>query len=108
VHIFKLYKICNVGGGVDYSNGPYHVTIVAGMTEVSIDVPIDDDNICELNETFALTIDFSSLPNGVSRGSVGNAQVIIVENDRKYIYTYRFNILVVYGLCKVQSPLFVI
>ena len=60
----------HITGGVDYDSGPYSVMFTAGMTSVSFDVPINDDNILETNEDFTLTIDSSSLPNGVTRDSV--------------------------------------
>ena len=68
---------------MDYTSGPYTVTFPAGQTTATFDVPINDDNILEGNETFMLTIDSSSLPDRVTRGDPGQATVTIVDNDRK-------------------------
>jgi len=72
------------GGGVDYNSGPYNVMIPAGVTSVTFDVPITDDNILEGNENFMLTINQSSLPTGIICGIPDSATVTIVEdNDGK-------------------------
>ena len=70
-------------GGVDYDSGPYSVTFTAGVTSVSFDVPINNDNILEDDEDFTLTIIGSSLPSEVTRGDPFRATVTIVDNDRK-------------------------
>ena len=68
---------------MDYDSGPYNVTIPTGQTTATFDVPINDDNIFEGNESFMLTINEPSLPTGVTRGNPGQATVNIVDNDRK-------------------------
>ena len=68
---------------MDYTSGPYTVTFPAGQTSATFDVPINDDNIYEVNEDFLLTIDETLLPTGVTRGSPGEATVTIVDNDRE-------------------------
>ena len=68
---------------MDYDSGPYNVTIPAGQTTVTFDVPINNDNILEGNENFTLTINEPSLPTGVTRGDPGQATVTIVDDDRK-------------------------
>jgi len=68
---------------VDYNSGLYTVTIPAGMTSATFDVPITDDDIYEGNENFMLTIDESTLPLNVRRGDPGEAMVTIVDDDRK-------------------------
>ena len=68
---------------MDYTSGPYTVTIPAGSTTATFYVPINDDNILERNENFMLTIDEASLPTGVTRGTPGEATVTIVDDDRK-------------------------
>ena len=65
---------------MDYTSGPYTVTIPAGRITATFNVPINDDNILEGNENFMLTIN-SSLPNGVTRGTPSQATVIIMDND---------------------------
>ena len=43
-------------GGIDYSSGPYMITIPAGVISVPFDVPITDDNLVESPESFNLSI----------------------------------------------------
>ena len=71
---------------MDYGSGPYTVTFPAGTTTVPLDIPINDDDIYEINENFTLTINSSSLPTGVTVGNPGQATVTIVDDDRKLIY----------------------
>ena len=68
---------------MDYASGPYTVTFPAGQTTTTFDVPINDDNIYEINEDFILTIDESSLPTSVNRSNPGEATVTIVDDDCK-------------------------
>ena len=67
-----------------YTSGPYAVTFPAGETTATFNVPITDDMILEGDEEFMLTIDSSSLPDGVTRGDPFEATVTIVDDDRKY------------------------
>ena len=53
------------------------------MTNVSLDIPINDDSILEDNKNFILTIDPSSLPTGITVGNPGQGIVTIVDNDGK-------------------------
>ena len=66
---------------MDYTSGPYTVTIPAGQTTATFDVPINNDDILEGNENFTLTINEPSLPTGVTRGDPGQATVTIVDED---------------------------
>ena len=66
---------------MDYDSGPYTVTFPAGKTTVIFNIPINDDNILEGNENFILTINTSSLSDGVTRGDLDQATVTIVDND---------------------------
>ena len=72
-----------IGGGVDYNSGPYTVQFDVGVTRVSFDVMIKNDNIFEDNETFHFNIESSSLPTGVAIGNYGQSIVTILENDSK-------------------------
>ena len=68
---------------MDYTSGPYTVTFPAGQTTATFNVPITDDTILEGDENFMLTIDETSLPDDVTRGTPGEATVTIVDNDGK-------------------------
>ena len=74
-----------IGRGVDYYSGPYSVTFPAGVTRVSFNVPITNDNILESDEKFHLTIEIgsSSLPSGVTVGNPYQTTVTIVDDDGK-------------------------
>ena len=73
---------------MDYGTGPYiitfpAVTFPAGVTNVPFSVSINDDMIVEGNENFILIIDPFSLPTGVTVDNPSQANVTIVDNDRK-------------------------
>ena len=57
-----------ITGGVDYDSGPYTVTFPAGVTSVSFNVTIFDDNMLENHEDFRLSISSRRLPAGVCAG----------------------------------------
>lgn len=70
-------------GDADYISGPYDATFPAGVTHVSFDVSIKDDNIIETNETFSLIIISTTLPDRVIMGNPIESIVTIVDNDSK-------------------------
>ena len=73
---------------MDYDSGPYTVTLPAGQTTMTFNVPVNDDNISEGNEGFMLSINSYSLPDDVTIGSPGQATVIIVDDDCKILLSY--------------------
>ena len=78
-----MQHIINViGGGTDYTSGPYTVTFFANSTTVSFDVSINNDNILESDETFILTIDPTSLPSNVAV-DISNSTVTIMDDEGK-------------------------
>ena len=74
----------NTGQDEDYTSGPYNVTFTAGMTIVSLSIPINDDDIFEESETFRLMIDSTSLPNDVTLGRFRSVVISITDNDGKW------------------------
>lgn len=73
--------------GLDYNSGPYTVTFPAGITSVSFDVSVINDDILENNETFDLIIMSRSLPDKVTRGNLKMSTITIIDNDSKlYLY----------------------
>ena len=70
---------------MDYTSGPYAVTFPAGVTMVAFNVPITDDMILEGDRSFMLTIDETLLPTGITRGTPGQAKVIIMDEDGKHL-----------------------
>ena len=77
-----------IGGSDDYMSGVYIVALSAGMTTTVLDVPINNDNICEPIETFIVTINTSSLPDRVTRGDPGQATVTIMDDDGELLYAF--------------------
>ena len=67
---------------MDYNSGPYTVTIPAGSTTATFNIPINDDMTLEGLENFTLTIN-ETLPDGVTRGTPSEATVNIVDNESR-------------------------
>jgi len=65
----------------DYITGPYTVTILAGDTVGLLSIAIINDNIMEELETFNLTINVSSLSEGIFSGDPSSALVNILDTD---------------------------
>ena len=65
------------------------------MTIASFNIAITDNDILEINETFELVINVSSLPSDVTVGIPAKVTVIIVDDDGKYIKIYVY-VYVVY------------
>ena len=66
---------------MDYTSGPYSVTFPANYTDVSLNITINDDDIPEEKENFALIIDPSSLPRHVNVGNLSRVTVTIMDDD---------------------------
>ena len=72
-------------GNVDYNSGPYTITFPAGMTSVSFDIAIIDDNIHEEREYFDLIITTTQdLPERIYFREYLNATISIEDNDGMY------------------------
>ena len=77
------------GNGKNFSS---NVTLSAGLTHVSFNVPIIDDNMVEINEKFNLIINPSLLPFNVTVGNIFQATVNIIDDDGKYfIYSIKLH-----------------
>ena len=63
----------------DYSGAPSSVTFTSGDTSESFAVTATDDSVDDDGES--LTLDFGSLPTGVSEGSPASAIISIQDND---------------------------
>ena len=78
--MFLVYK-CLLGGGVDYISGEHTLIIPSGYQSIIFTVSIRDDNFCEGNENFNLTVVQSSLPSRFVLGSFSEVTVTIMDND---------------------------
>ena len=81
MYVYVTCYVC-VGGG-NYSSVTYSVMFIAGVTAVSFDVLITDNNILESNMNFSIAIDPSSLPNRVTVDNPDQASVTIIDDDGK-------------------------
>ena len=70
---------------------------VAEMTSASFNISIRNDNLLELDETFELVINTSSLPIDVTVGMPTRATITIVDDDSKYIMHIRMYIKYVFN-----------
>ena len=70
-------------GGTDFKSGGYQATFSAGQTTATVTIPITDDDIAELNETFyaVLTIPTNVSSLGVSKGTADTATITIIDSD---------------------------
>lgn len=73
-------------GGVDYKSGPYNVTFLPGITNVTLDIPIIFDEVEEDDENFTLSIS-SNLPPLITK-DILEAVVTVHNINSKYVYTY--------------------
>ena len=79
-----MYPKLTVGNDVDYGSGPYTVTIPAGNQTVVLDISIIDDNMLEINETFELSVQSTSLPRVFPSRTSRNPSmttVYIIDDD---------------------------
>ena len=82
----SLHNILCTIGDDDYDSGPYTVTFPSGVTNVSFDIMISDNNQPESDETFYLIINSFSLPHNITITDLGQAIVIILDDDCKLYY----------------------
>jgi len=66
---------------------PHTGIFQAGSTSISFNISITDNDIFEGNESFTLDINSVFLPDDVTIGDLGQATVIIFDDDGKLYYT---------------------
>ena len=86
-----------ISDGEDYTGGDYPVIFPAGSTKANFSIPITDDDIFELDETFLLTLVIPPAAQaiGVMRGDPFMATVTIINDEREcsvisFPHTYTF------------------
>ena len=73
----------------DYNAGPYSVMFVAGQTDASFDVTINDEDMLERDESFMLKIDESSLSlDTVTLDTNNDEATVTIMNDDSKLITY--------------------
>jgi len=65
--------------GSDYDGTPITVTFADGEISKTVDIPIVNDNLPEINETLNLTL--SNPSNGATLGTQTTASLTIIDND---------------------------
>ena len=70
--------------GVDKDERQYEVIFPAGTNCSSIDIPITDDKLSEVDEEFTIRIIEESLPFGVKLGNNTAQDVKIIDNDSEF------------------------
>ena len=79
--------------GIDYTAGPYSVTVPAGKTSAAFTIQTTEDEELETNEAFRVQIDDASLPAGFvtpdGTGTPEDARVTI--NDDEYTFCFDEN-----------------
>ena len=68
----------------DYVGGMHTIAIPVGIITESFIINITDNNIVECRESFNVTI-VSVTGSGVTIGNIDNTEVIILDNDGKWI-----------------------
>ena len=63
---------------------PLEIAIPNGTISVITDLLTDEDNICEVDQTFALTFDESSLPDDCAVGNPGSVTVTVKDDEGVY------------------------
>ena len=85
IHIVYEQHVIHTGDKPckDYQPGPYFVPFPAGETNALFIISINNDSIPEDNETFMITINSPSPPNGIMIASPSQAIVTIIDDDSK-------------------------
>ncbi len=71
----------------DYTGGPYRVTLPAKASAVSFRIPIANDGVDELNETFKVTVTAVGLPSGVVLDTDKDTLDLTIVDDDATIVT---------------------
>ena len=90
-----VYTVYNMDTG-DYASGPYQVEFPSGETEVTIMIPIMDDDMDECDENFFgyLRLPDEAASLGVKLGSADRATVTIKDDDSEPICTANIHVQV--------------
>ena len=76
-----MTSVYDFTGLFDYFFSQQVVTIPAGMTNVTLNISLNDDQTSEVDERFDLVIVARSLIAGILRGRLNRAIITIVDDD---------------------------
>ena len=68
---------------LDFIFGQRNISFPAGVTRITFNVTIIEDNILEHNESFSVSVDPLTLPNRVTIGTSNHTTITIIDNDSK-------------------------
>ena len=71
-----------ITGRCDYKDGPYNVTIPVGVTTFNYSLPIFNDDVYEIDETFRIEI-ASSDHSQVKVSRADRADVTIIDDEQR-------------------------
>ena len=80
----KFTLVCSIVMDQDYFSGPYSIVFPARITESMFNISIIDNDVLEESERFEVIITSSSRNSNVTSGEIGNAVVIIQDNDGEF------------------------
>lgn len=69
---------------MDYDSRPFSITFIAGVNDISLKVPIIDDDIYEGTENFNVSIDLLTLPDNIDVVRPTVVVFISDDSDSKY------------------------
>ena len=69
--------------GSDFIFVPHNIFFPAGVTRVTFNVTIIEDNILERDEFFSLSVDPLTLPDRVTAGNFNDTTITIMNDDSK-------------------------
>lgn len=88
-YVIKCFGMHIIAGGAgsdnDYEAESITVTFPVDTARIVFNYAINDDDVCELNETFRLTINEHSLHDRIFLGNPNQTIVTIIDEDCKLL-----------------------
>ena len=81
IELTLVFTDITATAGADYVKSTTVTYPADGTTRNSLDIPLQNDTLCEGDETFRVEIDASSLPSWVTLGSQGSTVLTIEDDD---------------------------
>ena len=92
--LFKLNILLTEIEDFEVDISPIRVLFPGGTTRAAFDVRMVDNVRLENSEIFEVSIDPLSLPYGVVLGHISSSEVVVLDNDSKFI-----SLKVLFSLC---------
>lgn len=84
MYVYVHLILIHVGiEGLDFNFVPHNIFFPAGVTRVTFNVTIIEDNTLEHDEFFSLSVDPLILPDRVTIGNYTDTTITIVNDDSK-------------------------